>query len=84
MTEPGSVRMQAQVETVRIVEAGWTQQGLHRYRYEVINDESEFFEKVDFAYAERHIGLRAGHAYDVRFNEDTAAPRIVEVLAELG
>jgi hypothetical protein len=75
--------MQGQVETVRIVEAGWTQQGLHRYRYEVIDDESDFFELLDFVYAERHIALRAGHAYDVRFNEDSATPRIVEVLAEL-
>ena len=82
-TEPGSVRMQGQVETIRIVEAGWTQQGFHRYRYEVIDDTSEFFEKIDFVYAERHIALRAGHTYDVRFNQDTAAPRILEVLAEL-
>jgi ribonuclease HI len=82
MTEPGSVRMLGQVETIRVIDAGWAQQGFHRYRYEVVDEESEFFEKVDFVFAERHVALRAGHTYEVRFNEDTAAPRIVEVLAE--
>lgn len=83
VTEPGIVQMRGQVETIRIIEATWTQQGLHRYRYEVVSEDSEFFQKVDLVYAERHVALRAAHTYEVRVNDETATPRIVDVIAEV-
>lgn len=82
-TERGSVEMRGQTELVRVIEASTRPQRLVRYRYEIVADDSDFFEKVDLVWADAAIGLRPGHVYQVRFNEEQAAPRIVELIGEI-
>lgn len=81
--EPGVVLMQGQSLVVRIVEARYLPPPHRRtrYRYEVMDEDSPFFGKVDFS--ESELELKRGHAYRVRMNEDQAATRIVELIDEI-
>jgi hypothetical protein len=51
------------------------------YRYEVVDEGSEFLGKVDFA--ESELELKRGHTYRVRMNDVQAMPRIVDLVEEV-
>ena len=81
--EPGSVRLHGQVVEIRIVEARYLgpPHNRTRYRYEVVDNESPYFEKLDFA--ESELLLKRGHTYRVRMNDVQATPRIVDLIEEI-
>ena len=80
----GSVRMHGQQLTIRLIEElDQSAQGLVRFKYEVMSRGSPYVGKVDFIWTERGTHLRAGHTYRVRVNENTQAPRILKVFAEV-
>jgi ribonuclease HI len=80
----GAVEMLGQELTIRLFEElDQSAQGLVRFKHEVVDKDSPYHGKVDYIWAERGTPLRAGHNYRVRVNDDTRAPRIVEVLAEV-
>ncbi len=80
--EIGCVRMRGQVMAIRIITDAYLRlQKLYKYRYEVLTNDNEFFGRMDLIYCTDV--LRAGHHYEVRVNDDTKNPRIVEVLDEL-
>jgi hypothetical protein len=56
-------------------------QRVYRYKYEVLQTESQFFGNVDLIHS-IHM-LSAGHHYEVVVNENASNPTIVEVLREL-
>lgn len=82
-TEIGSVKMQGQQLIVRIVTAQFLRSPhrLWKYKYEVLSPESDFSGNVDEIFSE--IYMRDGHEYEVRLNESTDNPRIVELIREL-
>lgn len=80
----GSVRMAGQRVDIRIITDEYLK--LPRsfaYKYEVVSEDSPYFQAVDFAYSDRETILSAGHTYSVRFGDDPDNPRIVEVYGEL-
>lgn len=79
--EPGSVQIAGQCLKIRIVTDTYLRtQRLYKYKYEVLpNGPSSGL--VDLIYSKEC--LRAGHHYEVRLNDDSKNPRIVEVLNEL-
>jgi ribonuclease HI len=81
--EPGSVRMEGQIMSVRIIQAQYLPppHRRSRYKYEVVDKESPYFENVDWA--ESNHELKRGHTYMVRVNADMRNPRIEEVLEEV-
>ena len=81
--EIGSVKMLGQQLIVRIITAQFLQSPhrLWKYKYEVLSTESGFCGNVDEIFSEIH--LRDGHEYEVRLNEKTENPRIVELIREL-
>lgn len=80
--ELGSVRMTGQTLTIRIITDQFLKiQRVYKYKYEVISVGSEFFGLVDIAFSD-HL-LRAGHHYEVVFNDESENPRILEVMQEL-
>lgn len=52
-----------------------------RYKYEDVDEESPYYEKVDWA--ESDLELLRGHTYSVRMNAEQRNPRIEEVLEEV-
>ena len=81
--KPGSVAMEGQRLTIHVHRAEYLRvQRVNRYRYSV-ESSGAFHHEVGVAFGERNINLSAGHAYDVRFNEDSKNPRIVEVYGEV-
>lgn len=83
LTAVGSVRMEGQTTTIRIITDEWlpSPHRLYRYKYEVMEDESPYFQYVDMAHSE--VLLNAGHTYVVRFNDDQRDPRIEERFEEI-
>ncbi len=80
--EKGCVKMHGQVMSIRIITDTYLSlQRLYRYKYEVLTPDSDYCGKVDWIYSS-HL-LRAGHHYEVRVNEDTKNPRVVELLREV-
>ena len=78
----GSVGMHGQELSIRIItDTLLRPQKIYKYKYEVISESSEYCGNVDWTFSE-HL-LRAGHHYEVRVNDETKNPRIVEVLSEL-
>ncbi len=78
----GSVEMLGQEMAVKIVTAEWMKpQQLHKYRYEVLSEESPYRGLMDFIYSECY--MREGHHYLVTVNEDQKNPRVLEVVEEL-
>lgn len=76
----GSVAMQGQVMTVRILSCKkLATQKVWHYRYEVVSADSEFFGNLDWIFSE--IYVRSGE-HRVRVNNDTHNPRIIELLTE--
>jgi ribonuclease HI len=82
-TELGSVRMEGQVTTIRIITDEWLPppHRLYRYKYEVMDVDSPYFERVDMAHS--RVMLNAGHTYVVRFNADAGNPWVEDVLEEI-
>jgi hypothetical protein len=79
----GSVQMQGQQLTVRIVEEAPPSGGLVRFKYEVMSRKSPYFQRVDYLWDDAASVIRAGHTYRVRVNDDTDAPRIAKVFREV-
>jgi ribonuclease HI len=80
----GIVEMLGQQMTVRLFEElDQSDQGLVRFKYEVVTKRSPYVGKVDYIWADRGTPLRAGRTYCVRVNRNTTAPRIVKVLSEV-
>lgn len=81
--EVGSVRMDAQVMTIRVIQSQYLPppRRSSRYKYEVVDKDSPSYEKVDWAESDKE--LKRGHTYSVRMNADQDNPRIEEVLEEL-
>lgn len=83
-TEVGSSKMEGQRITIRVISDDYLPvQRLNKYRYEVMSKKSRYYRRVDFIYSDRAISLDRGHTYYVRFNEDTANPRIVKCFREV-
>jgi hypothetical protein len=76
--------MKGQRITIRIIEDRFEPvQRMNRYRYEVLSRASEYFGRVDMIYSTADLYLSAGHAYYVRVNGDTDAPRVTKVFREV-
>jgi len=83
-TERGSVGMEGQMMTIRIIEDDWIMEAkMNTYRYEVMSRRSPYFQKVDIIHSDDKLVLKAGRTYRVRVNADPAAPRVVKVFAEV-
>jgi hypothetical protein len=79
----GSVRMERQVLTIRIVVDEFlpAPHKCYRYMYEVMDEESSFYQRVDKITSD--VVLSAGHTYSVRVNSDEGNPRIEEMFEEI-
>jgi ribonuclease HI len=84
-TDPLSVVMRGQTETVRIVAARPIPgQQHHAYKYEIVRQDSPDFEAVDDAFAlNEHAAMRPGHCYEVRFAGQGEGRWIREVIREI-
>ena len=84
-TEPRSVAMRGQTETIRIVTArNIPGQQYHAYKYEVSRGDSPDFEAVDDAFAlNGQVALRPGHTYEVLFARRGEGRWIREVIGEI-
>jgi ribonuclease HI len=81
-TKAGRVRMEGQPMAIHVISEDTLKlQRCYRYRYEVRAPERPDHLAVDFIFATAL--LRAGHTYDVRVNEATDNPWIVEVYREV-
>jgi ribonuclease HI len=82
--ERGSVRMEGQRLTIRIVKEEFQAvQRVDKLSYEVLSKASPFRGCFDVIFANPSLNLRAGHCYYVRVNEDTGNPRIEKVFREV-
>lgn len=80
----GSVGMEGQRLTIRVFQSGILNvQKLWRCTYEVVSPDSPFVGRVDVVFTDEDKRLDAGHTYDVRFNQDNANPRIMQVFGEI-
>lgn len=78
----GSVRMEGQRMAIRIITAEYLRtQRLHKYKYEVVSQDSKYFGLVDLIYST--INLRGDHRYEVLVNNEARNPRIIELIGEL-
>jgi hypothetical protein len=76
----GSVPMRGQTMVVRVITDTYQKvQRLFKYKYEVL--EGEFLGRVDIIFG--NDVLRAGRHYEIRVNDNTRNPRIVEMLREI-
>ena len=79
-----SVKMEGQRLTIRIVQSGILNlQKLWRCTYEVVSADSPYAGRVDVIFTDFDKRLDAGHTYDVRVNEDSQNPRVIEVFGEV-
>lgn len=77
--EPGSVGVEGQRIDIRIIAAEYLRlQRCWRYKYEVMSEDSPYFEKVDFVFSDEP--LRHRHIYAVLLNDNAKYPRIEEVI----
>jgi hypothetical protein len=80
--EPGSVPMEGQEMTIRIFKTEFQKvQGLTKYWFEVVDEESPHHGRASVAWSELHHFRR--HVYRVRVNDETKNPRILEDLGEI-
>jgi ribonuclease HI len=80
--ERGSVILSAQILTIFIITDEYLRpQHCYKYKYEVTSKSSPYYRKVDLAYSD--ILLRAGHAYRVRFNDNSHNPRVLKMFKEV-
>ena len=81
-TEKGSVKILGQIMWIHIIQRQYQHEHkIDRYRYEVMNSDSEYFECIDFIYSE--IYMKRNNIYKVRVNENQDYPKIMEVLQEV-
>lgn len=81
-TEKGSVKMLGQLLQIRIIQRQYLpEHKIDRYRYEVMNSESKYFECVDFIYSDVH--LKRSHCYAVKVNKNQEFPKVLEVIREV-
>lgn len=81
-TEEGSVRMLGQILQIHIIQRQYLHEHkIDRYRYEVTNKDSKYFDCVDFIYSEFH--LKRNHHYEVKVNKTQDFPKVLEVLREV-
>jgi len=81
-TDRGSVRMLGQVMSIHIISCEYLHKHkTNKYRYEVINRESKYFEMLDLIYSE--LSMRRHHCYEVRVNNDHSYPQVVEIIKEI-
>ncbi len=81
-TEIGCVKMMGQVLQIHIIQRQYFHEhDIDRYRYEVVNRDSEYFDCVDFIYSKFY--LKRNHFYEIRANENQGFPQITDVLREL-
>jgi hypothetical protein len=81
-TEKGSVRMLGQILQIHIIQRQYfPEHKIDRYRYEVTNNDSKYFDCVDFIYSEFH--LKRNHYYEIKVNETQDFPKVLEVLREV-
>lgn len=79
----GSIRPAGQIVLIHVITEYPEMGDANRFKIEVVDPESDDFEKVDFYYADQALKLRAHHAYMVQLNEDKKNPRIVAVIDEI-
>lgn len=81
-TEIGSVKMEGQQLVIQVltVEYMGSPHRLWKYKYEVLSKDSKYHGNVDEVFSE--IALRR-RQYEVRMNDNTKNPRIVELICEL-
>lgn len=79
----GSVTMDGQQLTIRIIEEAPPSSGLVRFKYEVMSRKSPYYQRVDYIWDDQTSSMRCGHSFRVRVNRDTSAPRIVKVFREV-
>lgn len=79
----GSVQMEGQLTLIHITADEWlpSPHSCYKYTFEVLDQESPYHLCRDICHS--HVLLSAGHFYRVRFNDDTADPRIEEKLEEI-
>jgi hypothetical protein len=73
-TELGSVGIEGRVIKIRIVTDEWlpSPHRCYRYKYEVTDTESPYFQRVDQIHSE--VMLSAGHVYVVRSTRTLGTP----------
>jgi ribonuclease HI len=79
----GSVEMEGQRLTIRIIEESAPSGGLVRCKYEVMSTKSPFYQRVDYIWADAGCVMRAHHTYRVRVNSNTSAPRVAKIFGEV-
>ena len=81
-TELGSVRMEKQRITIRIISSEYMKkQRTNAYRYEVMSRKSPYYGNADLLYSKEI--LKSGHTYYVKFNGDKTSPTITKVYREV-
>ena len=81
-TKVGSVKMEGQRVTIRIVTAVYLAvQRFYKYRYEVVSKDSKYFQKIDIAFSKEN--MRAGHTYLISFSEGKTHHIISKVIREV-
>jgi ribonuclease HI len=82
-TELGSVGIEGQIINVRIITDEWlpSPHRCYRYKYEVMDTESPYFQRVDQIHSD--VMLSAGHVYLVRFNANPRNPWIDDLIEEI-
>jgi ribonuclease HI len=76
----GSVPMQGQLMAIRVITDTYQRvQKVYKYKYEVLS--GEFLGRMDIIFATEV--LRAGHHYEIRANDSTKNPRMVELVREI-
>jgi len=77
----GCVRMKNQELLIRIINSLGSVDGEHEYKYEVMDENSEYFQCIDQAWTK--ITLRPTHNYLTRFNDIQGYPQILEATEEI-
>ena len=75
----GSVKMLGQRINIRIISTEYLK--VWKCKYEVISEDSEFYENVDIIYSEEL--LQAGHSYSVEFNNEEKNPMVTSIIHEI-
>ena len=74
--------MLGQVLHIHIIQRQYiAEHDIDRYRYEVMNSDSKYFECVDFIYSTFY--MKRNHFYEIRVNRNQEFPQVEEVLREL-
>lgn len=77
----GSVRMNNQDILIRIITSLEVVNNEHRYKYEVIDKTSEYFQNVDEIWSKKV--LKVGHIYLVTVNSKQNYPQVVNIKKEI-